>query len=485
MSEVRVRYAPSPTGPQHIGGARSALFNFLYARATGGKFVLRIEDTDLERSSRESEENILAALRWLGITWDEGVQVGGPYGPYRQTERLDTYRRHTQRLLEMGAAYYCYCSEEELAAEREELISRGETPRYLGKCRNLTAEQVREYEAQGRKPVVRFRVPDNQEVKIHDLVRGEVSFDSNLIGDFVIVKSDGIPTYNFAVVVDDTTMEITHVLRGEEHLSNTPRQVLIYQALNLPLPEFGHISLILGKDRSKMSKRHGSVSVAHYREQGYLPEGIVNFIALLGWAPPGEEEFFGMEELIGAFSLARVAKNPAVFDMDKLNYISSHYIKEAEPSRLAELAVPHLQQAGFLKGTPDAAGFEWLSVMMAAIQEYLAYVGQVVEYARFFYGEEVMLQGSDAREVLQGDQVPAVIELFLKKLDEAVELTPETVKGILKSVGKELKLGGKQVFMPLRVALTGETQGPELYNLIPLLGKRTAAKRVQSAMKQL
>ncbi len=485
MSKVRVRYAPSPTGPQHIGGARSALFNFLYARATGGKFILRIEDTDLERSSRESEQNILTVLRWLGMTWDEGVDVGGPFGPYRQTERLDTYRIYTQRLLEIGAAYHCYCSEEELAAEREELISRGETPRYLGKCRNLTTEQIREYEAQGRKPVVRFRVPEDHEIKVNDLVRGEVSFDSNLIGDFVIVKSDGIPTYNFAVVVDDTTMEITHVLRGEEHLSNTPRQVLIYQALNLPVPEFGHISLILGKDRSKMSKRHGSVSVAHYREQGYLPEAIVNFIALLGWAPPGEEEFFSMEELIGAFGLDRAAKNPAVFDMDKLNYISSHYIKKAEPSRLAELAVPHLLEAGFLTEHPDTAGFKWLTRMMAAVQEYLAYVGQVAEYARFFFGEEVTLQGSEAREVLQGEQVPPVTELFLKKLEEAAELTPETVKGILKSVGKELKLGGKQVFMPLRVALTGETQGPELYNLIPLLGKETAANRVRSAMKQL
>lgn len=485
MSKVRVRYAPSPTGPQHIGGARSALFNFLYARATGGKFILRIEDTDLERSSRESEQNILTVLRWLGMTWDEGVDVGGPFGPYRQTERLDTYRIYTQRLLEIGAAYHCYCSEEELAAEREELISRGETPRYLGKCRNLTTEQIREYEAQGRKPVVRFRVPEDHEIKVNDLVRGEVSFDSNLIGDFVIVKSDGIPTYNFAVVVDDTTMEITHVLRGEEHLSNTPRQVLIYQALNLPVPEFGHISLILGKDRSKMSKRHGSVSVAHYREQGYLPEAIVNFIALLGWAPPGEEEFFSMEELIGAFGLDRAAKNPAVFDMDKLNYISSHYIKKAGPSRLAELAVPHLLEAGFLTEHPDTAGFKWLTRMMAAVQEYLAYVGQVAEYARFFFGEEVTLQGSEAREVLQGEQVPPVTELFLKKLEEAAELTPETVKGILKSVGKELKLGGKQVFMPLRVALTGETQGPELYNLIPLLGKETAANRVRSAMKQL
>ncbi len=482
---VRVRFAPSPTGPLHIGGARSALFNFLFARANKGKFILRIEDTDLERSSRESEEDILEALRWLGITWDEGVQAGGSFGPYRQTERLDIYRDYTKRLLELGAAYHCYCSEEELETEREELQARGEMPRYLGKCRSLTQGQVKEFEAQGRKPVVRFRVSENQVIRINDLVRGEVLFESNGIGDFVIVKSDGIPTYNFAVVIDDTTMNITHVLRGEEHLSNTPRQVLIYQALNLPVPEFGHISLILGKDRSKMSKRHGSVSVAHYREKGYLPEGIVNFIALLGWAPPGEEEFFNLEELVKLFSLDRVAKSPAVFDIDKLNWISSHYIRKSEPERIAELAIPHLQEAGLLPGVLNEEKFKWMTDMIIAIQEYLAYVGQVLDYARFFFGEEVTLRTEEAWEVLRGEQVPKVIELFLAKLEETQEVSVESVKALLKGVGKELKLGGKLVFMPVRVALTGETQGPELYNLIPLLGKKVAASRVKSAMAQL
>ncbi|MDA8443069.1 MAG: glutamate--tRNA ligase [Peptococcaceae bacterium] len=482
---VRVRYAPSPTGPLHIGGARSALFDFLYARAKGGKFIVRVEDTDLERSSRESEDHILEALQWLGITWDEGVDVGGEYGPYRQTERLSIYQSFTQRLLEQGNAYYCYCSEEELEAERQGLIAQGETPRYLGKCRCLSEEQIQNHIAQGRNPVVRFRVPENQAIKINDLVRGEVVFDSNGVGDFVIVKSDGIPTYNFAVVIDDSTMQITHVIRGEEHLSNTPRQVLIYQALGLAEPSFGHVSLILGKDRSKMSKRHGSTSVLHYRDKGYLPEAIVNFIALLGWAPTGEEEFFSMSELISVFDLDRVAKSPAVFDMDKLNYINGHYIRKSSPETIAKLAIPHLQEAGFLPDIITTEGFQWLTNMAAAIQEHLAYVAQVVEFAGLFFGEEVTIEDEEARSVLQGEHVHTVIDLFLTKLAGVEVLTPESVKIILKSIGKELKLGGKHVFMPVRVAITGQVHGPELDNIIPLLGKQNVQNRIRLAMAQL
>ena len=315
--EIRVRFAPSPTGPFHIGGARSALFNWLLARKTGGKLILRIEDTDLERSSRESEENIKAALKWLGMDWDEGVDVGGEYGPYRQTERLDLYRKYTEQLLAEGKAYHCYCTDEELEAERQALAAQSQMPRYMGKCRNLTPEQIAAFEKEGRKPTVRFRVPAGQQIVIHDMVRGDVVFDSDGIGDFVIVKSDGIPTYNYAVVIDDALMHITHVIRAEEHLSNTPRQSLIYDALAFEKPIFGHISLILGKDRTKMSKRHGATSVDQYRKLGYCPKGIVNFLALLGWAPNSEQEIFTTEELIQAFSMDHVAKNPAVFDLDK------------------------------------------------------------------------------------------------------------------------------------------------------------------------
>ena len=301
--EIRLRFAPSPTGPFHIGGARSALFNWLLARKTGGKLVLRIEDTDLERSSRESEENIMNALRWLGLNWDEGVDIGGNYGPYRQTERLNLYKQYTERLLAEGKAYYCYCTDEELEAERQELAARSQMPRYMGKCRSLTKEQAASYERAGRKPTVRFKVPAGRQIVVNDLVRGDVVFESDGIGDFVIVKSDGIPTYNYAVVIDDALMRITHVIRAEEHLSNTPRQCLVYDALGFARPVFGHISLILGKDRTKMSKRHGATSVEQYRRLGYSPKGIVNFLALLGWAPNSEQEIFTIEELVKAFSM--------------------------------------------------------------------------------------------------------------------------------------------------------------------------------------
>ena len=273
-NEVRVRFAPSPTGPFHIGGARSALFNWLFARKMGGKMILRIEDTDLERSSRESEENIKAALKWLGMDWDEGIDVGGENGPYRQTERLEIYKKYTDKLLAEGKAYYCYCTDEELEAERQALLAEGKMPRYMGKCRHLTPEQIEKYKAEGRKPTVRFKVPADKQILVRDMVRGDVVFDSNGIGDFVIVKSDGIPTYNYAVVIDDSLMHITHVIRAEEHLSNTPRQCLIYDALGFEQPTFGHISLILGKDHTKMSKRHGATSVDQYRQLGYLPEAI-------------------------------------------------------------------------------------------------------------------------------------------------------------------------------------------------------------------
>ena len=320
---MKVRFAPSPTGPFHIGGARSALFNWLLARKEEGTFVLRIEDTDLARSTRESEENIKASLQWLGMNWDEGVDVGGENGPYRQTERLELYKEVTQRLLDEGHAYECYCSAEELDAVRQDQMDRGETPKYNGHCDHLDEETKAKYIAEGRKPTIRLRVPLNKTYTFDDMVRGRVSFESNGVGDFVIVKSDGIPVYNFAVVMDDHMMGITHVIRAEEHLSNTPRQMAIYEALGWDIPTFGHISLILGKDYKKMSKRHGATSVEQYKQLGYLPEALVNFLALLGWAPEGEEEFFTPDELIKAFSMDRVAKNPAVFDIDKLNHINS------------------------------------------------------------------------------------------------------------------------------------------------------------------
>lgn len=483
---IKVRFAPSPTGPLHIGGARSALFNYLFARHEDGVFIVRSEDTDLERSSRESEHNILEALRWLNIKWDEGIEVGGENGPYRQTERLDLYRQYTKKLLESGHAYYCYCSEEEIEAERQALIAKGETPRYLGKCRHLTEEQKAKYEAEGRKPVVRFRVPEGEQIVIRDLVRGDVVFDSDGIGDYVIVKSDGIPTYNYAVVIDDATMHVTHVVRGEEHLSNTPRQVLIYQALGLQAPEFAHISLILNTEGHKMSKRDGDTAVIDYKAKGYLPEAVVNFIALMGWAPSGEEEFFTMEELEKIFSLDRVSKSPAVFDLNKLNYINAHYIKQSSPERLAELALPYLREIGVMpQGELSDEKRAWLVHFVQAIVNHLSYMAQVKDYVQYFYGAVAPAPEGEALEILRGEQVPAVLELFKAKLQALEEVTVGEIKPLLKQITKELKLGGKLVYMPIRVALTGQMHGPELYDIIPLLGRENVLKRLEAAGRYL
>lgn len=477
---VRVRFAPSPTGPLHIGGARSALFNYLFAAGRGGTFILRIEDTDLERSSRESEKDIINALRWLGIEWNEGIEAGGQNGPYRQTERLDIYKEYTRKLVEKGYAYYCYCSEEELENERQELIARGETPRYRGKCRCLTEEQRLALEAEGRKPVVRFRVPEGEQIVIDDLVRGKVAFDSEGIGDYIIVKSDGIPTYNFAVVIDDMLMGITHVIRGEEHLSNTPRQVLIYKALGIPAPEFAHISLILNNEGRKMSKRDGDTAVIDYYRKGYLPEAVVNFVALLGWSPAGEQEFFTLEELKKEFSLERVSKSPAVFDLNKLNHINAHYIKESSDERLAELVLPFLREAGlFVSEELGSEDRKWINGFVGAVKEKVSNLREMKDYVRYFYGTEVDEPEQEARAVLKGETVPRVLALFKEKIANAEELDVSRAKAILKEITKELKLKGKDVFMPVRIALTGQMHGPDLDRIISLLGKDNIFKRLE------
>lgn len=480
--EVRVRFAPSPTGPFHIGGARSALFNWLFARKMGGKLILRIEDTDLERSSRESEENIKVALKWLGMDWDEGIDVGGENGPYRQTERLDIYKKYTEKLLAEGKAYYCYCTDEELEEERQALIKEGKMPRYMGKCRNLTPEQIAAYEAEGRKPTVRFRVPADQQILVRDMVRGDVVFDSNNIGDFVIVKSDGIPTYNYAVVIDDALMHITHVIRAEEHLSNTPRQCLVYDALGFEKPVFGHISLILGKDHTKMSKRHGATSVDQYRQLGYLPEGIVNFLALLGWAPNSEQEIFSIDELIKEFSMERVAKNPAVFDIDKLNWINQHYMRQLDDEAFFAAAKPHMIAAGYMTGEETGEKLAWLKKVVATSKDHVSFAAQIPASVEMYFNDEFGFENDEAAAVLQAETVPTVIGMLLEELPKLEVLDGAAVKALFKTIQKTTKLKGKDVFMPIRVALTGNQHGPELAEMVPLLGIERTEKRIRASL---
>ena len=481
-NEIRVRFAPSPTGPFHIGGARSALFNYLVAKHTNGKFVVRIEDTDRKRSTSESEENIKEALKWLGITWDEGIDVGGADGPYRQTERLDIYQKYTDKLLAEGKAYYCFCTPEELEAEKNAQLAKGETPVYSGKCADLPKETVEQYLKEGRPHVIRIKTPKNETIELDDLVRGHVSFDSNNVGDFVIVKSDGIPVYNYCVVLDDALMHITHVIRAEEHLSNTPRQLVIYKALGFEAPQFAHVSLILGADKKKMSKRHGATSVQQYRDMGYLPDALVNFLALLGWTPDSDQEIFSRDELNEQFSLSRVAKNPAVFDIEKLNWINFHYMKELDEDQLYTLCLPHLQKAGYASENPDQAEADWLKAVCAAMREHVQYGAQIVDAAKVFFTEDYAPENEETAAVLAEETAPAVLSMFRDELKALDEVTADTVQPLFKKIQKGLKVKGKFVYMPIRVAITGVMHGPDLNVIVALMGREKVLNRLSAVL---
>lgn len=482
--QVRVRYAPSPTGHLHIGGARTALFDYLMARKTGGEFVVRFEDTDQTRHKESGIQDQLDGLRWLGLEWDESVDIGGPYAPYRQTERLHLYAPYTEKLLASGHAYHCYCSEEDLEKERAEQEAKGIMSGYSGRCRHLTPEQVEAFKAEGRKPSVRFRVPEGRIIAFEDKVREHVEFESDGIGDFIIQRPDGMPTYNYAVVLDDVTMKISLVIRGEEHLSNTPRQILLYEALGLPVPEFAHLSLILNEDRKKMSKRDETVLqfMNQYAELGYIPEAVLNFIVLLGWSPVGEQEIFTKEELIEQFDLSRVSKSPAIFDTNKLNHLSNVYMKKAEPSRVVDLCVPHLVKAGLVPADRSPDEQAWVEKLVALYQEQLTYGAEIVELAAMFFEDEVRMENDEAAAVLKEESVPVVLGAFLKRVEAAADFAPEAIGAMLKDVQKETGFKGKNLFMPTRVALTGQMHGRDLNHTIHLLGRQKVAARLRSIL---
>lgn len=484
--DIRVRYAPSPTGHLHIGNARTAIFNYLFARRHGGTFIIRIEDTDRKRNVAGGEENQLAYLRWLGVDWDESVDVGGPYGPYRQSERLDIYKAHCDELLAKGLAYYCYCTEEELAAERERQLALGLTPKYSGKCRHLTAEERRALEAEGRRASVRFRVPEGRTIAFTDMVKGEIRFSSDDFGDFVIVRQDGIPTYNFAVVIDDHLMRISHVLRGEDHITNTPRQLMLYEAYGWEPPRFGHMTLIVNEQRKKLSKRDESVIqfIEQYDELGYLPETLFNYISLLGWSPEGERELFSREELIRIFDENRLSKSPAVFDPEKLKWMNNQYIRQADPDRIAALCIPHLQKAGWLPAEPGENDRRFVRDLAALYQEQLGCAADIVRLAEVFFREELVFE-EEGLAVLAEPQVPGVLRAFLRQAEAATELSAQTAAAMLKEVQKETGARGKGLFMPIRVALTGQTHGRDLNLTIALLGRDKVIRRLKESLARL
>lgn len=483
--KVRVRYAPSPTGHLHIGNARTALFNYLFARHNGGKFIIRIEDTDKKRHVENGEQSQLENLKWLGIDWDESTDVGGEFGPYRQSERFELYDKHIEELLEKDLAYPCYCTEEELEAEREAQRARGEMPRYGGKWANATEEERAAKEAEGIKPVIRLRVPKDTRYTFEDMVKGEIAFETGSVGgDWVIRKRDGSPTYNFAVAIDDHYMEISHVLRGDDHISNTPKQMMVYEAFGWDVPVFGHMTLIINPETGKkLSKRDKAILqyIEQYRELGYQPEAMFNFITLLGWSPKGEDEIFSKEEFIEMFDYKRLGTSPAAFDSKKLEWISNQYLKNMPIGDLTVKAVPHLVKAGYLSESPSEEESQWLEKLISLYQEQMSYAAEITDLATLFFEEEIAFD-EGAQEVLAGETVPTVLNTFAEKLAEVEPWESSVIfKEAVKAVQKETGVKGKNLFMPIRVATTGQQHGPQLPDAIELLGREKALANIEKA----
>ncbi len=460
---MRVRFAPSPTGQLHVGNARTALFNWLLARGQGGTFILRIEDTDFERSTKTSEQAILDDLRWMGLHWNEGVEAGGDRGPYRQAERLPIYAEYTARLLQEGKGYYCFCSAETLDAQRKAQLAASLPPKYAGTCRDIPLEEARRRRSAGASAVVRLRVPENREVTFHDVVRGPVVFHTEVIGDPVLVRSDNIPAYNFAVVIDDELMEITHVIRGEDHISNTPRQILLYEAFGWTPPAFAHLSLVMGPDHAPLSKRHGATSVREFREKGYLPEALVNYLALIGWSPGHNEELLPADELARRFKLDSVAHSAGVFDEDKLAWVNRHYLKLTPPDRLAALAEPFLRQRAQLAGELTSAARGWLEAVLPGLASSVDRLPQLAD----------RLESVFRTLSVPLDDEPGLREVASALADDLASGPRLVTKELFRAAAGRIKdrtgLKGKNLFHPIRVILTGASEGPELDLIVPAI----------------
>ena len=468
---MRVRFAPSPTGQLHVGNARTALFNWLLARGAGGTFILRIEDTDLERSSAESERAILEDLRWLGLDWDEGVEKNGDRGPYRQSERTHIYRAHAVELLSRGQAYYCFCPPEQLEMDRYNALREGRPPKYAGRCREIPRDEARARVGNGEPAVIRFRVPDDRTIAFHDVVRGEVSFNTDVIGDPVLLRSDGTPAYNFAVVIDDALMEITHVIRGEDHISNTPRQLLLYDAFGWRPPTFAHVALVLGPDHGVLSKRHGATSVAEFRARGYLPEALANYLALLAWSPGDDQELLPLHELARRFRLEDVGRSASVFDTEKLAWVNRHYLKLAAPERLARLCVPYLQQEGWVS-EPDEATLGFLSFVVQGAAASVDRLEQVPGRLRFLFDYSAPRALEDGTIRAEAAAAKPVIGALADELTAASSLTDrETFRAAVTRIRERTGQKGKTLLHPIRIALTGESEGLELDLAVPAIDR--------------
>ncbi len=487
MEEVRVRIAPSPSGNLHVGTARTALFNYLFAKKNNGKFVLRIEDTDAERTSQEYIDNIFDSLKALGLNWDEGPDVGGPYGPYTQSERFDIYPKYVQKLLESGFAYECFCTPEELEAEKEEATKNKKPYVYSKKCENLTEEEKAKLRAEGRKPAIRFNIAkaqkafhDSNILEFEDIVKGKLHMDTSLLGDFVIQKSNGAPTYNYAVVIDDMLMKISHVIRGEDHISNTYKQILIYEALGAEVPKFGHLGMILAPDRSKLSKRHGATAVSDFVKEGYLTEALINFVALLGWAPSDGEEIKPVEKIAEDFRIGEISSSNSIFEYDKLKWMNSHYIKMLSMEELKKYLMPYLEKYDLSQLTD-----EQFTRMLEVTREPLVLLSDITDAVEYFFGESVNIEPQVQTDVLDTETSQEVLKEYLEQSkdwvyeEENLHEKLDAFRGFFKEKGIKPKV----TMWAIRAAVTGRTRGADMTATLAILGKDKVERRIKAAIK--
>ncbi len=483
---IRVRFAPSPTGVLHIGSARTALFNYLFAKHTGGTFILRVEDTDRTRSTIESENNIIAGMKWLGLDWDEGPDVGGPFGHYRQMERLDIYKKYAQKLLLENKAYHCFCKPDELEKEREAQMKEGIAPRYSRKCKNISKDEAEKLIAQNAPHVIRFAI-EPKKIIVNDLIRGQVEFDSSLFGDFVMVKSDGVPIFIFSNVVDDIEMKISHVIRGEDHLSNTPKQILVYEALGETPPQFAHIPMILGPDKSKLSKRHGATSIDDYKNQGFLADAIVNFISLLGWNPGTDQEIFTREDLIKQFSVERVQKSGAVFNIEKLKWLNGNYIRNLKIDELIQLCIPYLQEASLMVLAPSEQELAGLEKVIPLEQSRIQTISEISSHIDYFFKEPQI----DQKILIPKKGNIDTTKLALNKSSEFFNTIVEAdfeaskLKDIWYKFCEQNNFKPIEVLWPMRAAFTGKEASAGAFEIMEILGKEKCVERINRAISVL
>lgn len=483
MENVRVRFAPSPTGYLHIGGARTALFNWFFARKYQGQFVLRIEDTDQQRLKEDSVSQILTSLKWLGITWDEGPEAGGPYGPYSQSERLEFYRAEADRLVREGKAYYCFCPAEELAAERERQREAGQSMRYEGKCRSIASGEAEARIQAGEEAVIRLRVPDSGKISVKDLIHKEVSFDAAQLDDLIIVKSNGIPAYNFACVVDDHAMRISHVIRAEEHLSNTPKQVLLYQALGYQVPEFAHLPMILAPDRSKLSKRHGATSVEEFRAQGFIAPAIVNYLTFLGWSSGSETEIITPSETVELFELANVSKKASIYDTKKLAWMNGQYLGSMSPAAVVRAAMPFLIESGLIGAELSAQQAAYIENVVAAVRTRVKTLAELPEAAAYFFKEVTEYEEKGLRKYFAVQATAGLLRQAKRSLEELDCFDVLHTEEAYRQLTERLAVKSGDLIHPTRLALTGRLASPGLFEVMELLGKQRSLERLEQAIR--